>query len=134
MVWCAVTHTQKTYDSYTVSVSDEFSYTDPVDHSVSSNQGIRFIFTDGSRIVYRLSGTGSAGATIRVYIEQYTNDKSKLNQQPAVSRSRGRWVELGFGFGRLVRYFQLLTVQVCVFIYSGCSESADQNRAFSIAH
>ena len=58
--------------SFVVAKADEFSYTDPVDGSVSAHQGIRYLFTDGSRIIYRLSGTGSAGATIRVYIEQYT--------------------------------------------------------------
>lgn len=51
--------------------TDEFRYVDPVDGSVSANQGIRFLFEDGSRIVYRLSGTGSSGATVRVYLEKY---------------------------------------------------------------
>ena len=49
---------------------DEFSYTDPVDGSISSAQGLRFNFADGSRIVYRLSGTGTVGATLRIYIEK----------------------------------------------------------------
>ncbi|MDH5217895.1 MAG: alpha-D-glucose phosphate-specific phosphoglucomutase, partial [Gammaproteobacteria bacterium] len=60
-----------------VSFSDNFSYTDPIDQSVSNKQGIRIGFTDGSRIVFRLSGTGTAGATLRVYIEQYEADTSK---------------------------------------------------------
>lgn len=64
---------------FTVQLADEFSYTDPVDNSVSSHQGIRFIFTDGSRIVFRLSGTGSVGATIRLYVEKY--DSSDLTQE-----------------------------------------------------
>lgn len=51
---------------------DEFEYTDPVDGSVSSRQGVRVLFSDGSRIIIRLSGTGSVGATIRLYIEKYT--------------------------------------------------------------
>lgn len=59
-------------------MADEFSYTDPVDGSVASKQGLRFVFTDGSRIIFRLSGTGSSGATIRMYIEQFTNDPEKL--------------------------------------------------------
>ncbi|KAL5976554.1 hypothetical protein ACLOJK_020887 [Asimina triloba] len=63
--------------SYALQFADDFSYTDPVDGSVASKQGIRFVFTDGSRIIYRLSGTGSAGATIRVYIEQFEPDASK---------------------------------------------------------
>lgn len=54
-----------------VSTGDNFTYKDPVDASVSARQGLRVLFADGSRIVYRLSGTGSTGATIRVYLEQY---------------------------------------------------------------
>lgn len=57
--------------------SDDFSYTDPIDGSISANQGIRIQFSDGSRIVYRLSGTGTQGATLRLYIERYENDPSK---------------------------------------------------------
>lgn len=55
--------------------ADIFDYTDPIDHSISRNQGIRFIQKDGSRIIFRLSGTGSVGATIRIYFEQYSKDK-----------------------------------------------------------
>eukprot|EP00475_Leptophrys_vorax_P039446 TRINITY_DN7130_c0_g2_i1.p1 TRINITY_DN7130_c0_g2~~TRINITY_DN7130_c0_g2_i1.p1 ORF type:complete len:582 (-),score=66.28 TRINITY_DN7130_c0_g2_i1:237-1982(-) len=62
---------------------DEFEYVDPVDSSVSSHQGIRFFFVDGSRLIFRLSGTGSVGATIRVYIEQYVNDPAKIDGNPA---------------------------------------------------
>lgn len=51
--------------SFTLKVADDFEYTDPVDGSKASKQGLRFVFDDGSRIVFRLSGTGSAGATIR---------------------------------------------------------------------
>lgn len=54
--------------------ADVFDYTDPVDKSVSKNQGLRFILNDGSRIIFRLSGTGSVGATIRIYFEKYEND------------------------------------------------------------
>lgn len=60
----------------------EFEYTDPVDDSVSSNQGIIFIFTDGSRVIFRLSGTGSAGATIRLYLEKYEAADGKLDRDP----------------------------------------------------
>jgi phosphoglucomutase len=59
--------------------ADEFEYKDPVDGSVSSHQGIRFIFDDGSRVVYRLSGTGSVGATIRIYIEKFEAEPTKQN-------------------------------------------------------
>jgi phosphoglucomutase len=55
----------------TVATADSFSYDDPVDGSVSANQGIRVLFEGGSRIVFRLSGTGTEGATLRVYLERY---------------------------------------------------------------
>jgi phosphoglucomutase len=57
-----------------VSQAAEFSYTDPVDGSVSSHQGIRILLEDGSRIVCRLSGTGTEGATLRIYLERYLQD------------------------------------------------------------
>ncbi|NEP60855.1 MAG: alpha-D-glucose phosphate-specific phosphoglucomutase, partial [Symploca sp. SIO2G7] len=63
--------------SYTVSYADDFSYTDPIDNSVSQKQGIRIGFTDGSRIVFRLSGTGTKGATLRLYVESYEPDAAK---------------------------------------------------------
>ncbi|EHS53700.1 phosphoglucomutase/phosphomannomutase alpha/beta/alpha domain III, partial [Rhizobium sp. PDO1-076] len=61
----------------TVAAADDFSYHDPVDHSVSNNQGIRILFEGGSRVVFRLSGTGTSGATLRVYIERYEPDASR---------------------------------------------------------
>ena len=73
-----------TLDGYTVDYADNFAYTDPVDGSVSENQGIRIGFTDGSRIVYRLSGTGTAGATLRIYLEAYEPDPEKQNRETAV--------------------------------------------------
>jgi len=66
------------WGSFTVAHADEFTYTDPVDHSVSAHQGIRFLMEDGSRVIFRLSGTGSVGATIRMYIEKYETDGAKL--------------------------------------------------------
>ncbi len=60
--------------NYIVDYADDFAYTDPVDGSVSSKQGIRIVMTDGSRIVFRLSGTGTEGATLRVYLERYEAD------------------------------------------------------------
>ncbi|XP_010427858.1 PREDICTED: probable phosphoglucomutase, cytoplasmic 2 isoform X1 [Camelina sativa] len=63
-----------------VGSADEFEYNDPVDGSVSKHQGIRYLFEDGSRLVFRLSGTGSEGATVRVYIEQYEKDTSKISR------------------------------------------------------
>ncbi len=63
-----------------VSYADNFSYTDPIDSSVSKNQGLRIGFADGSRIIYRLSGTGTIGATLRIYIEKYEPDPAKQDQ------------------------------------------------------
>ncbi|KAK6484535.1 phosphoglucomutase-1 isoform X2 [Huso huso] len=70
--------------TYTVEKSDDFQYSDPVDGSISRNQGLRIVFSDGSRIIFRLSGTGSAGATIRLYIDSYEKDLQKIYQDPQV--------------------------------------------------
>jgi len=70
-----------------VKTCDDFSYTDPVDQSVSSGQGVRILFEDGSRIVFRLSGTGTEGATVRIYIESFESDPDKhgMDAQDALS-------------------------------------------------
>lgn len=72
-------NTGRVMGKYTIRTADDFTYTDPVDNSVSKNQGVRFLMTDGSRIIFRLSGTAGSGATVRMYIEQYEPDKSKLS-------------------------------------------------------
>lgn len=69
----------KQFGNYTVAHVDDFSYTDPIDGSVTTNQGIRIIFTDNSRIIIRLSGTGTKGATLRIYLESYEPDVIKHN-------------------------------------------------------
>ena len=61
-------------DGQRVNIADDFSYTDPIDGSVATKQGVRIIFDSGSRIVFRLSGTGTEGATLRVYLERYEPD------------------------------------------------------------
>ena len=67
--------------------ADDFTYHEPVDHSVSRNQGIRILFEGGSRIVFRLSGTGTSGATLRVYIERFEPDSTRhgLETQEALA-------------------------------------------------
>ncbi len=65
--------------------ADDFSYDDAIDKSTTTGQGIRLIFENGSRIIYRLSGTGTAGATLRVYIESYEADKTKHDADPQVA-------------------------------------------------
>ncbi|QIB35426.1 alpha-D-glucose phosphate-specific phosphoglucomutase [Ancylobacter pratisalsi] len=65
----------------TIARADDFAYHDPVDGSVTTKQGVRVFFTDQSRIVYRLSGTGTAGATLRVYIERFEPDPARHDQE-----------------------------------------------------
>jgi phosphoglucomutase len=65
------------YGNLKVASADDFAYHDPIDHSVSKNQGIRILFEGGSRIVLRLSGTGTAGATLRLYVERYEADPAR---------------------------------------------------------
>jgi phosphoglucomutase len=74
------------FGNYEVAFCDDFSYTDPIDGSVSSKQGIRIGFTDDSRIVFRLSGTGTEGATLRLYVESYEPNiaKHSLDTQEAL--------------------------------------------------
>ncbi|HYE34713.1 alpha-D-glucose phosphate-specific phosphoglucomutase [Methylocaldum sp.] len=72
----------KTFGPYQVVLADDFSYQDPVDGSISEKQGIRIIFENGSRIVFRLSGTGTDGATLRIYLERYERDPVEHNQDP----------------------------------------------------
>jgi phosphoglucomutase len=69
----------------TVLAADDFAYTDPVDGSVSRNQGVRIRFTDGSRIVLRLSGTGTEGATLRLYLERYEADPDRFDLDPQLA-------------------------------------------------
>lgn len=77
----------KEFLSYKVSYADNFTYEDPVDHSISTNQGIRIGFEDGSRIIFRLSGTGTDGATLRVYFEKFEADIDKHQQDPQAALS-----------------------------------------------
>lgn len=71
----------KQFGKYEVEYGDDFSYSDPVDGSVSDRQGVRLGFTDGSRVVFRLSGTGTQGATLRVYFESYEAEPDQQNQE-----------------------------------------------------
>eukprot|EP01063_Lacrimia_lanifica_P028450 TRINITY_DN4154_c4_g1_i1.p1 TRINITY_DN4154_c4_g1~~TRINITY_DN4154_c4_g1_i1.p1 ORF type:complete len:646 (+),score=309.88 TRINITY_DN4154_c4_g1_i1:54-1991(+) len=69
-------------EGFELAKADNFSYNDPIDSSVSKNQGIRWIFADGSRIVFRLSGTGVSGATVRLYLEKYVAPEGDLDVHP----------------------------------------------------
>ncbi|MEW6760260.1 MAG: alpha-D-glucose phosphate-specific phosphoglucomutase [Pseudomonadota bacterium] len=77
----------QTLGSFRVALADDFAYTDPVDGSLSTRQGIRIAMVDGSRIVFRLSGTGTEGATIRLYLERYEADPARhdIDTQEALS-------------------------------------------------
>ena len=68
---------------FEISETYNFNYTDPIDGSVSKNQGQVIRFTDGSRVVFRLSGTGSQGATVRLYVERYTKETSEFGKETA---------------------------------------------------
>ncbi|APD48408.1 alpha-D-glucose phosphate-specific phosphoglucomutase [Synechococcus sp. CS-602] len=65
-----------------ITTADDFSYTDPVDGSLTSGQGLRLLLEDGSRVVFRLSGTGTQGATLRLYLERYVGAGGNLDQDP----------------------------------------------------
>ena len=75
----------QTHGEYQIKFADEFSYTDPIDGSISSNQGIRVGFENGSRLVFRLSGTGTVGATLRIYMEKFEADASLQDQDAQVA-------------------------------------------------
>jgi phosphoglucomutase len=73
------------FGEYIVKYADEFSYEDSIDGSISKNQGIRIGFENGSRIIFRLSGTGTVGATLRIYLERFEPDPSRHNQDAQIA-------------------------------------------------
>jgi len=77
----------RAFGAFRIARADDFAYTDPVDGSVSTRQGIRIVMSDGSRILLRLSGTGTEGATVRLYLERYEADPAKhgLDTQEALA-------------------------------------------------
>ena len=79
--------TGQAFGPYTIKTCDDFSYSDPIDGSISTKQGLRILFNDGSRIVFRLSGTDTSGATLRIYLEAFEPDTSKhdLDAQVALA-------------------------------------------------
>jgi phosphoglucomutase len=74
-----------TFAGLKVTQADEFSYQDPVDGSIAEHQGIRILFDGGARVVFRLSGTGTQGATLRVYLERLETDATQLGLSPDVA-------------------------------------------------
>ena len=69
----------------TIKNADDFSYTDPVDSSITLNQGLRILLDDGSRVLVRLSGTGTQGATLRVYFESFVPSDGDITQDPQLA-------------------------------------------------
>ena len=86
----------RVFGEFTVDIADDFLYTDPIDGSLSLNQGIRILFTCGSRIIFRMSGTGTSGGTIRIYLESYQPDVAKhhLDAQVALKELIGIAMEI----------------------------------------
>lgn len=85
-----------------VVLADNFSYKDPVDGSEAKGQGRRFVFTDGSRVIFRLSGTGSSGATIRLYVERYEPDQSKQGEN--AQQALKPFIDLALRVSKLKEY------------------------------
>jgi phosphoglucomutase len=73
------------YRDYRIATADDFSYTDPIDGGVVTQQGIRIGFADGSRLVFRLSGTGTHGATLRVYLERFEPDPARHGEETSTA-------------------------------------------------
>ncbi len=78
----------KPFAGQNVSHADNFIYKDSVDSSITTNQGLRILLDDGSRVIMRLSGTGTQGATLRVYLESYVSSNNDLNQDPQIALSQ----------------------------------------------
>lgn len=93
-----------TGQEYSVSKSFNFNYTDPIDSSNAKNQGQVIQFSDGSRVVFRLSGTGSQGATVRMYVERYTKDAAEFGKKT----SDGLWglIEVALQISRLKEFLK----------------------------
>jgi phosphoglucomutase len=72
----------RSVEGLAVTAADDFAYTDPVDGSTASSQGVRVVFGDAARAVFRLSGTGTEGATLRVYLERYEPDPARHGEEP----------------------------------------------------
>jgi phosphoglucomutase len=94
--------TGKDFGGTRVAKADDFTYTDPVDHSITPNAGMRILLEDGSRVVFRLSGTGTEGATLRVYLERFSTrwDADVIAMVEPLARSVRQFLRLRERFGR----------------------------------
>ena len=94
-----------TGNKFTISGQYDFEYTDPIDHSVSKNQGQVIQFADGSRVVFRLSGTGSQGATVRMYVERYVSaDAGKEELSKEASEGLKGLIEVALEVSKLKEF------------------------------
>ena len=100
----------QTVAGQTVAWADDFAYTDPVDGSVSQRQGVRVVLGDGSRVVFRLSGTGTEGATLRVYLERHESDPSRHDLP--VQTALAPLVQLAEAVARITHYTGMHTPTV----------------------
>jgi phosphoglucomutase len=94
--------TGKDFGGTRILKADDFTYTDPVDHSVTPNAGIRIFLEDGSRVVFRMSGTGTEGATLRVYLERFSSrwDQDVSAMVEPLARTLRQFLRLRERFGR----------------------------------
>ena len=88
--------------TFEVAEADDFAYTDPIDGSVSKNQGLYVRFKDGSRIVFRLSGTGSSGATVRLYVEKYSKEEAEYERD--TQEGLKPLIEVALSLSKLVEF------------------------------
>jgi phosphoglucomutase len=92
----------KALNGLRVNLADDFAYTDPVDGSTASKQGVRVVLEGEARIVFRLSGTGTQGATLRVYLERYEPDKAKYHV--ATQSALAPLIEIARSLARIEHY------------------------------
>ena len=96
------TFTSSNGKSFTISKMDNFQYTDPIDQSGTKNQGLRIFFQDGSRIVMRLSGTGSSGATVRMYVDTYESEAA--NQLKSAAEMLAPCIDVALQISQLPKF------------------------------
>jgi len=114
---------------FVVSKTFNFNYTDPIDGSVSKNQGQIVQFSDGSRVVFRLSGTGSQGATVRMYVERYTKDASQYEKE--TSEGLKGLIEVALKLSNLVGFLGREKPTVITVSYSTATAGRIAHQSFS---
>ena len=108
----------------------DFEYKDPIDHSVSKNQGQVITFSDGSRVVFRLSGTGSQGATVRMYVERYVAaDAGAAALSKPAAEGLQSLIEVALKISKLKEFLGRDEPTVITVSYSICCDRLDSNRS-----